>query len=88
MPDIFISAIGSVINLIFRSTKRNRPILTTCKTIRNVVSSAAEAETTGTLCNAKEGVAILPSLLGIGHKQPPTPLKTKPVLCQIGRAQV
>ena len=28
------------------STKRNRPILTTCKTIRNVVSSAAEDETT------------------------------------------
>ena len=35
------------------STKRNAPILTTCKTIRNVVSSAAEAETTGTFCNAK-----------------------------------
>ena len=58
------------------STKRNGPTLTTCKTIRNVVSSAAEDETTGTLCNAKEGVAILPSLIGLGHKQPPTPLKT------------
>ena len=58
------------------STKRNKPILTTCKTIRNVVSSAAEAETKVTFCNAKEGVAILPSLIGIGHKQPPTPLKT------------
>ena len=30
------------------STKRNGPVLTTCKTIRNVVSSDAEAETTGT----------------------------------------
>ena len=59
------------------STKRNGPILTTRKTIRKVVSSAAEAETTGTFCNAKEGVAILPSLIGIGHKQPPTPLKTE-----------
>ena len=29
------------------STKRNGPILTTCKTIHNVVSSAAETETTG-----------------------------------------
>ena len=57
-------------------TNRNRPILTTCKKIRNVVSSAAGADTTGTFCNAKEGVAILPSLIGIGHKQPPTPLKT------------
>ena len=55
-------------------TKRNGPILTTCKTIHNAVSSAAEAETTGTFCNAKEGVAIIPSLIGICHKQPPTPL--------------
>ena len=30
------------------STKRNGTILTTCNTIHNVVSSAAEAETTGT----------------------------------------
>ena len=58
------------------STKRNGPIITTCKTIRNVVSSAAESETTGTFCNAKEGVHILPSLIGLGHKQPPAPLKT------------
>ena len=58
------------------STKSNGPILTTCKTIRNVVSSAAEAETMGTFCNAKEGVSILPSLIGLGHKQPPAPLKT------------
>ena len=57
------------------STKRNGPILTTCKTIPSVVSSAAEAETTGTFCNAKEGVAILTSLIGLVHKQPPTPLK-------------
>ena len=58
------------------STKCNGPILTTCKTIRNVVVSAAEAETTGTFCNAKEGVAILSSLIGLGHKKPPTPPKT------------
>ena len=58
------------------STKRNGPIITTCKTIRNVVSSAAEAETTGTFFNAKESVDILPYLIGLGHKQPPTPLKT------------
>ena len=29
------------------STKRNGQILATCKTVRNVISSAAEAETTG-----------------------------------------
>ena len=58
------------------STKRNGPILTTCKTIRNVISLAAESETTGTFCNAKEGFAVLPSLIGLCHKQPPTPLKT------------
>ena len=58
------------------STKRNGPILTTCKTIRNIFSSAVEAETTGKFCNAKEGVAILPSLIGLVHKQPPTSHKT------------
>ena len=58
------------------STKRNRPILTTCKTICNVVSSAAEAETTGTFCNDEEGVAIITSLIGLGKKQPPNPLNT------------
>ena len=31
-------------------TKRNGPIITTCKTIHNVFSSADEAETTGTFC--------------------------------------
>ena len=55
------------------STKRNGPILTKCKTIRNIVSAAAEAETTGTFCNANKGVAILPSLIGIGHQQPTRP---------------
>ena len=34
------------------STKRNGPIITTCKTIQNVVSSAVKAETTGAFCNA------------------------------------
>ena len=58
------------------STKRNGPILTICKIIHNVVSSAAEAETMGKWCNAKEGVAIIPYLIGLGHQQAPTPLKT------------
>ena len=58
------------------STKRNRPILTTCKTIRNVVSLADEAENAGTFCNSKDGVAIISSLIGLCNKQPPTPLKT------------
>ena len=57
------------------STKRNGLILKTCKTVHNVFSSAAEAETTGTFCNTKYGVAILPSLIGLAHNQPPTPLK-------------
>ena len=67
----------------FPSTKRNGPIFTTCNTIHNVVSSAAEAETTGTFCNSKEGVTILSSLLGLGHKQPPTPLNTKNAITDV-----
>ena len=58
------------------STKRNGLILKTYKTVHKFFSSAAEAETTGTFCNAKYGVAILSSLICLGHKQPPTPLKT------------
>ena len=55
---------------------RNGPILTACKKIRNVLTSAAEAETTGAFNNAKEGVGIRPSLFAPGNEQPATPLKT------------
>ena len=54
----------------------NGPILTECKTIRHVVSSAAEAETAGLFHNAQQARPIRHILHHLGHPQPPTPLKT------------
>jgi hypothetical protein len=54
----------------------NGAILIKCKTIRTVVSSAAEAETHGVFHNAKIGVNIRHILNEMGHSQPPTPIMT------------
>jgi hypothetical protein len=56
--------------------KPNGPILTICKTIRGVMSSAAEAETGGVYGNAQEAIACRISLRALGHPQAATPLKT------------
>ena len=50
--------------------------MTVCKTIRNVVASAAETETGGVYNNAQDAVIIRIALQEIGHPQPPTPIKT------------
>jgi hypothetical protein len=54
----------------------NGPILTECRTLRNVVASAAEAETGGLFHNAQTCLPIRVALEELGHPQPPTPLKT------------
>ena len=54
----------------------NGAILVECKTIRNVVASAAEAETGGIFYNAQIGLIIRTALTELGHPQPITPLKT------------
>ena len=54
----------------------NAPILITCKTLKNVVSSAAEAETGGLFINGQETINIRRILQAINHPQQPTPLKT------------
>jgi hypothetical protein len=54
----------------------NGPILTECRTLRNVVASAAEAETGGLFHNAQTCIPIRIALEELGHVQPPTPLKT------------
>ena len=54
----------------------NGPLLIECKTIRNVVASAAEAETNGLFHNAREAIPIRQTLIEMGHPQPPTPIKT------------
>ena len=47
---------------------RNSPIHTECKTIRNVVFSAAESETCGTFNNRKTNISVRPSLIALYHK--------------------
>lgn len=54
----------------------NAPILVDCHTIRQVMASAAEAETNTAFHNAQLAVPIRTMLQDLGHKQPPTPLKT------------
>jgi hypothetical protein len=47
-----------------------------CKTIKNVMSSAAESETGGVYLNGKETIPICTTASELGHPQPPTPIKT------------
>ena len=54
---------------------RNGPIHTECKTIRNVVSSSAEADTFGTFNNVETYIGMQPALIALNHKQPATTLK-------------
>jgi len=54
----------------------NGAILVECKTLKHVVSSAAEAETAGIFHNAQIAVPIRYILDKLGHRQPPTPIKT------------
>jgi len=56
--------------------KPNGAILTVCKTIRNVMTSAAEAETDGVYENGQEIIAIRILLQALGHPQLATLLKT------------
>jgi hypothetical protein len=56
--------------------KPNGPILTVCKTIRGVVTSAAESETAGVYGNGQETIAVRIALRALGHPQSATPLKT------------
>ena len=48
----------------------NAPIHIVCATIKNVVSSAAEAETTALFYNCTTVIAIRQALIGLGHLQP------------------
>ena len=47
-----------------------------CKTLRHVVSSAAEAETAGVYHNAQMALPMRMVLTALDHPQPPTPVKT------------
>ena len=54
----------------------NRAVLVEYKTIRHVVSSAAETETAGLFHNAQVTIPIRRILEILQHSQPPTPTKT------------
>ena len=51
-------------------------LLVKCKTLRHVVSSAAEAEVAGVFHNAGMALPLCHFLECLGHPQPPTPIKT------------
>ena len=59
------------------TSKIDVPIRTECKTILNVVSSAAEAETCGTFNNGKTAIIMWSALIALHHNQPVTLLKTE-----------
>ncbi len=54
----------------------NGPIFNLAKILRNVMSSAAEAEVGALFLNAKEATVLRTTLTEMGHQQPPTPLQT------------
>ena len=56
--------------------KQNWLIHKKCKTMRNVVSSAAEAEICRKINNGKTAIGIWPSLIALKQKQQMTPIKT------------
>ena len=54
----------------------NGAVEVTCQIMREVLSSAAEAELGGLFLNGKTAVPIRTTLEELGHPQPPTPLQT------------
>jgi hypothetical protein len=46
------------------------------KVLKNLMSSAAEAEIGAVFINAKEGAVLRTTLEELGHKKPPTPMET------------
>ena len=57
-------------------TTLNGAVQVECKTLRHVVSSAAEAETAGVFHNSQMALPIRVALQALNHPQPPTPIKT------------
>ena len=66
-------------NRLYKSTilpDINHPILIECKTLRHVVTSAAEAETAALFHNAQTILPLRRILRSLGHEQKPTRIKT------------
>jgi hypothetical protein len=54
----------------------NGAIIVPCKVMREVLSSASEAELAALFYNGKVGAPLRITLKELGHKQPPTPMIT------------
>ena len=54
----------------------NAPIHVLYKILKNVLASASESEYSALFENAQMGAIIRPTLEELGHKQPPTPIRT------------
>jgi hypothetical protein len=54
----------------------NGPLHAVCASMKNVMASAAEAEMGGLFTNGQEAVILRTTLEELGHRQPPTPIKT------------
>ena len=52
----------------------NGPLLVLARTIKNVMTSAAESEISALFMNAREAIPIRRALINLGHQQPPTPI--------------
>jgi hypothetical protein len=59
-----------------RQETLNGSILNVSAVIKNVVASAAESEIGAYFHNAQSGAPLRVTLTGLGHTQPPTPLRT------------
>ena len=57
--------------------KNNVPVHIECYLLKHVVSSAAEAETSGLFFNCKIAIDIRRMIYALGHPQPPTPVCTE-----------
>ena len=65
----FLSDIG-------KDTKDNRALLNIAQVIKNVMSSAAEAEIGALLINSRQAIPSRTTLEETAHAQPPTPIQT------------
>jgi hypothetical protein len=73
------SRLGGLFFLGNKSHKDETPngsILSVAAVIKNVVASAAESEVGACFHNAQSGAPLRVTLTGLGHTQPPTPLRT------------
>jgi hypothetical protein len=56
--------------------KHNGAVHTVSSILKNVMSSATEAEFAGLFHNARDGASLRTTLIEMGHPQPPTPIQT------------